>query len=138
MTMMKYVLLAPVAITLCFSTPVHGQDHHDYQVIAPPAEMHLAKFYGKYVSASGYPIISSTQVNDYALKEAAFLVDTMLAERPDVRAAMIKNGSRMIVMAYNEYTTDVPEHSKMRPKNFWDVRARGLGGSNHDPVCSCG
>ncbi len=26
----------------------------------------------------------------------------------------------------------------MTPKDFWDARARGLGGSRTDPVCSCG
>ena len=37
-------------------------------------------------------------------------------------------------MAWNEYTTDVPEHKHLQPRVFWDRRARGLGGS---PV-SCG
>ncbi|HAK93622.1 MAG TPA: hypothetical protein DCM87_01095 [Planctomycetes bacterium] len=37
-------------------------------------------------------------------------------------------------MAWNEYTTDVPEHRGLAPRIFWDRRARGLGGS---PV-SCG
>jgi hypothetical protein len=52
--------------------------------------------------------------------------------------AMIASGSRLVVMAHSEFTTDVPEHSKMRPVDYWDARARGLGGSKTDPVCSCG
>ncbi|MCA9060850.1 MAG: hypothetical protein KDA85_20195 [Planctomycetaceae bacterium] len=108
------------------------------QVRRPPAELNLDPFYRKYVSAHGYPIIASGNVNDYALLEARYLVDMMLAERPDVRDAMIQSGSRLVVMAYNEYTTDVPEHSHLKPKDYWDVRARGLGGSQKDPVCSCG
>jgi len=40
-------------------------------------------------------------------------------------------------MAHDEYTTDIPEHKHLTPKEFWDARARGLGGSRHDPVCSC-
>jgi hypothetical protein len=110
----------------------------EYEVTTPPADMKLNDFYKKYVTASGYPIVSSERVSDYALKEAAWLVDMMLAKRPDIRAAMIQSGSRMIVMAHDEYTTDMPEYSKMKPKAFWDVRARGLGGSRTDPVCSCG
>ncbi len=109
----------------------------DFKVTAPPRELKLAPFYKKYVSAHGYPVVSSGKVNDYALKEAAYLINMMLAKRPDVRDAMIKSGSRMIVMAHNEYTTDVPEHSHLRPKDFRDARARGLGGSRTDPVCSC-
>ena len=99
--------------------------------------MKLDPFYKKYCSARGYPVVSSGKVNDYALKETAYLINMMLAKRPDVRNAMIKSGSRMIVMAHNEYTTDIPEHSRLRPKDYWDARARGLGGSRTDPVCSC-
>jgi hypothetical protein len=115
---------------------LHGAD--ELVVSAPPPELKLNAFYKKYVSANGYPIVSSEKVSDYALKEAAFLANLMLAKRPDVREAMIKSGSRMIVMAHNEFTTDVPEHSKLKPKDYWDARARGLGGSETDPVCSCG
>ena len=58
-------------------------------VQAPPASLGLDPFYAKYVEASGYPIIASAAVNDYALLEAAYLVDMMLARRPDVRAAIL-------------------------------------------------
>ena len=109
-----------------------------YRVGKPPTELQLPPFYAKYVDATGYPIVSSAGVDDYALKEAAYLIDMMLAKRPDVRKAMIASGSRMIVMAHNEFTTDIPEHSHLRPKDYWDARARGLGGSRDDPVCSCG
>ena len=110
----------------------------EYEVTTPPKSLKLNPIYKKYCSASGYPIVSSDRVSDFALKEAAWLVDMMLAKRPDVREAMIKSGSRLIVMAHNEYTSDVPEHAHLKPKEFWDVRARGLGGSKTDPVCSCG
>ena len=108
-----------------------------YRVQKPPSEMKLDSFYAKYVDASGYPVVSSARVDDYALKEAAYLIDMMLAKRPDLRQAMVASGSRMIVMAHDEYTTDIPEHSHLSPKDYWDVRARGLGGSLEEPVCSC-
>jgi hypothetical protein len=109
----------------------------ELEIVTPPAEMKLDPFYKKYLSAEGYPIVASEKVDDYALKEAAFLVNMMLAKRPDVRVAMIKSGSRLVVMAHDEFTTDVPEHARLKPKDYWDARARGLGGSQHDPVCSC-
>ena len=112
--------------------------HEEFEVTAPPSGMKLSPFYEKYVSAKWYPIVSSGKVNDYALKEAAYLVNMMLAKRSDVRQAMIDGGSRLVVMAHDEFTTDVPEHSHMKPKDFWDARARGLGGSKTDPVCPCG
>ena len=56
------------------------------EVAAPPAELGVPAFYRKFISAGGYPIVASERVNDYALKEAAFLVNQMLAQRPEVRA----------------------------------------------------
>lgn len=108
-----------------------------WTVTAPPAELKLPPFYQKYVSVDGYPIVASGRVNDYALAEAAWLVGQMLARRPDVRQAMIRGGSRLIVMAHDEFTTDIPEHAHLEPKDYWDARARGLGGSETDPVCTC-
>ncbi len=108
-----------------------------YSVTKPPAALGLPDYYEKYVDASGYPVISSGKVNDFALKEAAYLVDLMLAKRPDVRQAMVESGSRLIVIAHTEYTTDIPEYARLKPKDYWDARARGLGGSRTDPVCSC-
>ena len=119
-------------------TSDQSPDSLRYQVTKPPTRLRLPPFYSKYVDAHGYPIVSSAKVNDFALKEAAYLIDMMLAERPDVRKAMIASGSRMIVMAHDEFTTDIPEHSHLRPKDYWDARARGLGGSRSEPVCSCG
>jgi hypothetical protein len=34
-------------------------------------------------------------------------------------------------------TTDIPEHSKLKPKKYWDKRARGLGGTPFIPTTSC-
>ncbi len=109
----------------------------------------VPRFYAQSVSAGGFPIVASARVNSYALKEAAFIVNMMLAKRPEVRAAMIKSGARLCIMARNEYTTDLPEfvhlgEQKVRgfdgvsAKNYWDARARGLGGSETDPFCSAG
>ena len=131
---LRAVLVAAFGVLCCSATLI---DAGEGKVTAPPASLKLDPFYKKHISTGGYPIIASATVSDYALKEAAYLVNLLLAERPDVRDAMIASGSRMIIMAHNEYTTDVPEHSRMRPKDFWDARARGLGGSQTDPVCSC-
>jgi len=116
------------------------------RVIEPPAGAAVPPFYAKFIRANGYPIVASQRVSDYALKEAAFLVNAMLARRPDVRDAMIRSGSRLCIMAYDEFTTGLPEFEGLARgeqeggldgKSFWDRRARGLGGSRHDPYCSC-
>jgi Xaa-Pro aminopeptidase len=106
-------------------------------VTAPPKELGLDPFYTKYVSATGLPVVGSAKVSDFALREAAYLVDQMLSHRPDVRDALIKNKIRVAVMAYSERTTDIPEHRDMKPKDYWNMRARGLGASRRTPVVSC-
>jgi hypothetical protein len=109
----------------------------------------IPAFYTQRVFAHGYPIVGSANVSPHALHEAAFWIDQMLAHRPDIRDAMIQSGSRLCVIAWNEFTTDLPEFSwlgndpvaelpSVNPKDYWDARARGLGGSESDPLCSCG
>lgn len=95
------------------------------------------------------PIVAPAAVNPYALKEAAFLVGQMLKQRPDILQAMVASGSRLCILGRNEYTTDQPELAQLAatpvaglphipPADYWDARARGMGGSRRDPFCSCG
>ena len=103
-----------------------------------PADYALDPFYEKHVSVDGFPIVSSGAVPDEALFEAAFLVERMLAGRADVRDAMIAGRVRFVVMAHDELTTRVPEHSDLTPAKYWDRRARGLGATRVRPAVSCG
>ncbi len=96
----------------------------------------LAPFYEKLVSVEGLPIVSSKRPRDAALREAAYLVGIMLSRRPDVREAMIAQRVRVTIMAYDEYTTQVPEHSDLEPGDWWDRRARGLGSTPERPAVS--
>ncbi|MCH7224780.1 hypothetical protein [Haloferula sp. A504] len=115
----------------------------------PPGTEGIPEFYTQVVRMRGFPIVASEKVNPYALKEAAYLADLMLAKRPDVLEAMILSGARLCIMAHDEYTTDLPEFVRMGAepmhgfedfsgKDFWDARARGTGGSRTDPYCTCG
>ena len=131
-------------MTVCLSQQARGAE---FEVVAPPPDQGIPAFYKKFTTAEGYPIVASDRVNDYALKEAAFLVNQLLAHRPDVRQAMIASGSRLCIIGYNEYTTDLPEFAALQSpanfkqlasKDYWDARARGTGGSKTDPYCSCG
>lgn len=96
-------------------------------------EWRLDEFYQKYTSVGGLPIVSSTNATDFVLREAAYIVQHMLSGRPDVIHVLATNHAKVAVMAYNEYTTDLPEQRNMSPKVYWDSRARGMGGR----TCSC-
>ncbi len=104
---------------------------------ATRAAFALDPFYEKHVDADGFPVVSSHKVSAFALLEAAYLIDRMLTDRPDIRAALIRNRVRLAVMAYDERTTDIPEHSDLEPARFWDKRARGLGATFARPAVSC-
>jgi len=94
--------------------------------------------YKKFVSAHGFPILATEKVSDFALLEAGFLINKMLDPRPEIRKAMVKNRCRLVIMAHNEWTTDVAEHSDLEPKDYWNRRARGLGPTPQRPAVSCG
>lgn len=118
---------------------------------APPESLRVDSFYRKYTDAIGIPVLSSDQVPDAALLVARDIIVHMLANRPDIRAAMIAEHWRVGVMAETESTTDIPEHRnlkkpgpeevteverahydrirKLTDKQYWDKRARGLGGN---------
>ena len=138
------IMVLMFAVVAVGAVAVSGQriDAAGLVVSKPPADvverLELSDFYEKYVNVRGFTIVSSAKVSDYALLEAAYLINDVLSDRQDILDALIANKVRFVVMAYNELTTDVPEHSDLKPAKFWDKRARGLGPSRRRPVVSCG
>lgn len=132
------------------------EDYVRANVGAPPQSLGVDPFYKKYADALGVAILSSEKVPDAALLVARDIAIHMLAKRPDLRAEMVKQKMRVGVMAQSESTTDIPEHRNMRKpsrddgrltpqerenydkpggigsqtdKEYWNRRARGLGGN---------
>ena len=114
------------------------ESSEDFLIREPPQAVRetfeLTSFYQQWIDVEGYPVLASENVNPYAVKEAAWLIRQLMSHRPDVLQAMVQNKASLSVMAYNEMTTQIPEHSHLRPSFFWDRRARGLAGS----ISSCG
>jgi hypothetical protein len=111
-------------------------------ILPVPASLGVDPFYTKYVDAQGIPVISSDKVPDDALLVARDIVNSMLAKRPDLRAALIARKWRTGVIAEVEMTMDIPEYSRMkRPgaprdepitqedRDYHANRSRGLGGN---------
>ncbi len=94
----------------------------------------LDPFYQKCLRVGDLPVLGSAKVSDHALREAGWIIDKMLTAHPEILTTLVKNDVRVVVMAHNEYTTDVPEQSDWDRKEFWDKRARGMGGR----ISSCG
>ena len=121
---------------------------------SPPPALKLDPFYRRYIDADGIPIASSAAVPDTALLLARDIAVTMLAERPDLRRAMIASGFRVAIMGMREGTVDLPEQrnwkkptiddprlticerklyleriDRLSDAEYWNRRARGMGGS---------
>jgi len=115
-------VLSGLFLPLCLANPPAPS------VTTPPAELNLDPFYAKYLNCDGITVISSKAVEDQAFYQLKFLLDKMLENRPDVREALSKNGNRFIIIGHNEQVTDIPDYADMKPKAFWNERARGFGG----------
>ncbi len=101
------------------------------------ADLELDGFYQKYLNVGGLPVVGSANVSDAAIREAGWIVRQMLGHRNDILNAMADNKTRLAVMAWNEFTSDIPEHRHLEPRVFWDRRARGLGATPSAPAVSC-
>ena len=110
--------------------------------VPPPTTVretfNLDPFYEQWIDVEGLPVVASAKVSPYAVKEAAWLIRQMVGHRQDILQALARNRVRFAVIAYNELTTQIPEHSNLQPDYYWDRRARGLGSTPARPAVSCG
>lgn len=115
---------------------------NNLEVTAIPQEvrnrLNLDEFYQKHIDLHGFSVIGSAKVSNFALKEAAFLIKKIVGKRHDLLSMLNRNKARYAVMARDEFTTDIPEHSNLKPSQYWDRRARGLGATFARPAVSCG
>jgi hypothetical protein len=143
--MTRLVLFLFVCFTLIISAtevvavePDVTRESRELRLSPMPADWNLNLFYKKHVNVGGLPVLASEKVSNFALFEAAYLINQMLAERPDILKALADNRVRFAVIAWSERTTDIPEHSDLKPGKYWDRRARGLGSTKRRPAVSCG
>lgn len=117
----------PDAETACSVGPVPASVRTDFS---------LAPFYEKHTNVGPLPIVASRKVPDAALCAARDVVTKMLAFRPELALRLAEKKIRLAIMAESELTTDIPEHSDLTPKDYWDQRARGLGATLDRPAVS--
>ncbi len=134
--MRKYIMFVVSAIwaSMGFCEDQVMEPVATLQVTSPPESLKASPFYRKYLDSGGLPILSSERVPDAALLRASELINHMLVYRSDIRKALVESGVRFVVIGAEEQVTDIPEYSRMEPKEFWNERSRGFGGR----VVSCG
>lgn len=86
------------------------------------------EFYQKYIDVAGMPVVAAAQVDDRALQRTHWMVTHMLAGRPDLLEAMVKNGMYLIVIGKDQVYTDMPEYSDHPNPAYQNERVRGTGG----------
>lgn len=131
----KYPCL--ILLIYCLYSPCLAQE----VTTPPPAlreHLQLSSFYTKYINVDEFPILASHHVSDYALKEAAYLLQSLMSGRHDILHAISEQKIRLAIMSTQEFTTDIPEHSTLAPADYWNRRARGLGATVSRPAVSCG
>lgn len=136
-------------------TPPLLRSYEQSMVTAPPDSLQMHSFYKKYTDALGIPVVSSAKTANAALLVARDIVNSMLLNRPDIRACLVHRKSKVLIMSETEMETDLPEHSNWKKptpddprltpdersgyyqpggifslsdKQYWNQRARGMGG----------
>ncbi len=135
-------LVRVAGLVLCILLGCNLSNAEPQRSVAPvPLELRKAlrldAFYEQHVDVHGFPVMGSAKVSPFALLEAAWIIQSMLADRRDILARLVRAGGRCCVMAHDEWTTDVPEHRDLEPAKYWDRRARGLGATRARPCVSC-
>ena len=136
------ILFTTSAMFISFASAIGSSTDTIAEPTVPPTAIResfeLPNFYKQWIDVEGFPIVASEKVNPRAMQEAVWLIRQVLGHRPDILQALAENKVRFSVMAYDEMTTQIPEHSDLKPDFYWDRRARGLGATSSRPSVSCG
>ena len=86
------------------------------------------RFYAKYIDVKGMPVVAAGVVDDIALQRTYTIVTHMLAGRPDILQAMVRNRMYLIIIGKEQVYTDMPEYRNHPNPVFQNERVRGTGG----------
>ena len=86
------------------------------------------QFYRKYIDVKGMPVVAASEVADRALQRTYSIVTHLLAGRPDVIEAMVKNRMYLIIIGKDQVYTDMPEYRHHPNPAYQNERVRGTGG----------
>jgi len=108
------------------------------QVTAPPESFFemvrdrdrdaARQFYKKYVEVRAMPVVAAAEVENRALERTHEIVTGMLAGRPDVVEALVKNRMYLIIIGKDQVYTGMPEYRDHPNPAFQNERVRGTGG----------
>jgi hypothetical protein len=134
----QFHIIALLAIIIMSACAPSLADTDTPRVTAPPASFFMlvrerdreaAKaFYKKYIDVRGMPVVAAAEVSDVALQRTYSIVTHLLAGRPDVIAALVKEGMYLIIIGKDQAYTDMPEYRNSPNPAYLNERVRGTGG----------
>jgi hypothetical protein len=135
----RIIALATSAILWTSAAAPANAVAQDVPSVTPPPEALFArfreadrdaarKFYKKHIDVKGMPVIAAAEVADEALQRTYDIVTRLLAGRPDILDAMIKNGTRLIIIGKDQVYTDMPDYRNHPNPRYQNERVRGTGG----------
>jgi len=98
----------------------------------------LPDFYQQFLDAGGIGIAAPADVSPFALREAAYLMNQVLDELPQVRAKLVAHDFCFVIMGSHQMITELPQFADFTPKAKWDYRVRGVFSTAVGVVSTCG
>jgi hypothetical protein len=129
-----------LAADVTWSFVANAKTNYACVITSPPASLNLDPYYTKYCDANGMPVIGGSLVSAAALQTAWLQTMNMMKMRQDLLAEMIRQGTKVAIVADGEGITQIPEYSDLDIvfpiTGGWDARARGLGATVVRPISS--
>jgi hypothetical protein len=124
------VLLLLLVLTMRgFGAPAVTAPPESFFEIVSERDREAARgFYKKYIDVKGMPVVAADVVADEALVRTYEIVTHLLAGRPDVLEAMVKNKMYLIIIGKDQVYTDMPEYRRSPNPAYQNERVRGTGG----------
>src|SRR5213593_3960651 len=108
--------------------PVTAPPESFFELVSERDRDVARQFYRKYIDVKGMPAVSAAEVADLALQRTYSIVTHLLAGRPDVIEAMVKNRMYLIIIGKDQVYTDMPEYRHHPNPAYQNERVRGTGG----------
>ncbi len=108
--------------------PVTGPPDAFFELVSERDRDVARQFYKKYIDLKGMPVVAAGEVADQALQRTYSIVTHLLAGRPDVLEAMVKNRMYLIIIGKDQVYTDMPEYRHHPNPAYQNERVRGTGG----------
>src|SRR6266516_194279 len=90
--------------------PVTTPPESFFQMVSERDRDVARQFYRKYIDVKGLPVVAAGEVADLALQRTHSIVTHLLAGRPDIIDAMVRNRMYLIIIGKDQVYTDMPEY----------------------------